>query len=292
MHHQCVAARRVAASKNMLPAPSLRLEVATMRKSFGLLAAGFCALSIAGPASGVLLPFTGSLGIEINAGLITGGPGGYSVEDLLLTVVIPGSGAAAVNGSGIAGHLTALGLAGGEFATVSLVLPVTDPWAYPFAGVQITAGNGAATFAGAGGDAFGGVMPMNGVMKVCLFATCSGAVANVEIPLSVVGKGGTASFFGPINLTVKGAPWTTGTAAIGTMTRMGGVSPLSNTGAPGGSMNLVTPIFISTNVPPYLWPAFGILSLDFIPEPATLLLGGTAIASLVAVGFVRSRRAN
>jgi hypothetical protein len=187
-----------------------------------------------------------------------------------LTVVIPGSGTAAVNGLGVAGHLTALGLAGGEFATLAYVVPQTDPpTGDAVVGVQITAANGAGDFSGAGGDTFGGVMPMNGVMKVCLFGTaCSTALSNVSIPLSVVGKGGFAQITGAVSLTVVGAPWTTGTAAIGTITRMGGVSPLSNTGAPGGTLNLVTPIFISTNRTGVdVWPAFGILNLHFFtPE--------------------------
>ena len=232
-----------------------------MRKSFGVLAAGFCALSIAGSASAASLGFTGSLTIRFDRDIrnfIDTGP---------LTMVIPGSGTAGVNGSGVAGHLTALGLAGGQFATSSLVVPQTDPGAVPIAGVQITVTNGPAAFAGAGGGAFGGVMPLHGVMKLCLFGPCSAAGVNVDIPLSVVGKGGFVAATGAVTLTAVGAPWTTGTAVIGTHTVMGGVSPFSNTGAPGGNVNLVTPIFISTNMGGSpVWPAFGILSLYFTAE--------------------------
>ena len=38
-------------------------------------------------------------------------------------------------------------------------------------------------------------------------------------------------------------------------------------------------------------PSFGILSLDFTPELDSLLLSGAAIASLVVLGFARSRHA-
>ena len=92
-----------------------------------------------------------------------------------------------------------------------------------------------------------------------------------------------------MNVTVIGAPWTTGTAAVGTVTVMGGVSPLSNTGAPSGLVTLVTPIFISTNIPASaVVPGFGILTLHFVPEPGTLLLLASGVAGLVAFG--RSRR--
>jgi hypothetical protein len=247
--------------------------------------------------------FTGSLTIKIEdagfgcPGAEGCGGGSYPPDRVPITVVIPGSGAAAVNGLGARGHLTALGFAGGGFA-IDLVVPVTDPSAFPLAGLQVTAANGVGDFSGGGGDAFGGVMPMNGVMKLCLLSTaCSGNAANLTIPLSVVGHDGTAFVEDEnlgVNLTVVGAPWTTGTAAIGTMTVMGGVSPLSNTGAPGGNVNLVTPVFISTNINVRrVWgPVFGILGLDFTPEPEALLIGGTAIVSLVALGFVRSRSAN
>jgi len=254
-----------------------------MRKAFGVLAAGFCALSIAGPAGAVLLGFTGSVTIEIEDLRFCASLGyGCAPPSGPVTLSILGTGTALVNGAGVAGHLTNLLLGGGEFAIERHVVPVTDANAAPVAGVQITATNGEGAFSGAGGGGFGGVMPMHGVMKVCLFEPCSSAVSNLDIPLSVIGEGGTATFVGAVNLTVVGAPWTTGTAAIGTNTVMGGVSPLSNTGATSGHVTLVTPVFI----------VFGILSLDFTPEPGTLLLAGAAIASLVALGFARSRRAN
>jgi hypothetical protein len=56
-------------------------------------------------------------------------------------------------------------------------------------------------------------------------------------------------------------------------------------------VTLVTPVFISTNIPqtPVWGPVFGILKVHFTPEPGTLLLAGAAVASLVALGFARAR---
>jgi len=246
-----------------------------MRKLLGVLAAGFIAMGVAGQAHAVALPFTGSIGVIV-AGLDP--------------VVLPGAGTAIVNGSGGAGHLTGLTIPASPFATTGFVLPVTDPGAFPIAGLQATAHNGTGVFGGVGGAGFGGVMPIIGAAKVCLFGPCSAAAANVAVPLSNVGAGGVAFVAAAVNVTVIGAPWTTGTAAVGTVTQMGGVSPLSNTGAPSGSITLVTPIFISTNIgASAVLPGFGVLNLHFVPEPGTLMLLGSGIAAIGVYGRSRMR---
>jgi hypothetical protein len=246
-----------------------------MRKLLGVLAAGFFAVGVAGQAQAVALGFTGATSISL-AGLAP--------------IAIPGAGTAIVNGSGPGGHLTGLTVPASPFGVTGFVLPVTDPAAFPIAGVQVTAHNATGVFGGVGGGGFGGSMPINGVSKVCLFGPCSAAVSNLVVPLSVVGAGGAAIVTGAVNLTVIGAPWTTGTAAVGTITQMGGVSPLSNTGAPSGAITLVTPIFISTNIgASAVLPGFGFLSLHFVPEPGTLMLLGSGIAGLVAFGRSRAR---
>jgi len=247
-----------------------------MRKLLGVLAAGFLAAGVAGQAHAISLGFTGSVAVSL-AGLAP--------------IALPGAGTAVVNGSGPGGHLTGLAIPASPFAVTGFVLPVTDPAAFPIAGVQVTAHNAAGGFGGVGGGGFGGVMPINGVSKVCLFGPCSAAVSNLAVPLSVVGAGGAAVVSGAVNLTVIGAPWTTGTAAVGTITQMGAVAPLSNTAAPSGTVLLVTPIFISTNIgASAVLPGFAFLSLHFVPEPGTLMLLGSGIAGLVAFGRNRARK--
>jgi hypothetical protein len=244
-----------------------------MRKLLGIFAAGLLTLGIAGQAHAIALGFTGTFTLQV-ATLLTS---------------VPGAGTAIANGSGGPGHLSGLNLAGGEFATTGFVLPVTDPAVAPIGGIQVTVANGIGNFAGVGGAGFGGVMPLEGFAKVCLFGPCSAPAANISVPLNVIGAGGAVAVGAFVNVTVIGAPWTTGTAAIGTITAMGGVSPLSNTGAPSGNVTLVTPVFISTNIPASaVVPSFGFLNLHFVPEPGTLVLLGSGIAGLVAFG--RSRR--
>jgi hypothetical protein len=196
-------------------------------------------------------------------------------------VVFTGAGTAIVNGSGGGGHLSSLQLVGGSFATTGLVVPVTDPGSAPIQGFNATLANGPGAFSD--GPSFGGVMPLIGALKVCLFGPCASAVANLTVPLSVVGVGGYANVTAINNFTVYGAPWTTGTVTIGTTTVMGGGrGPASNTGDVSGAVSLVTPIYIQNNTGPgdpvY---AFAYLNLHFVPEPGTLTLLGAGIASLV-----------
>ena len=252
-----------------------------MRKLLGILAAGLLTLGAAGQAHAVALGFTGA----------------FTLQVATLFTTVPGAGTAIVNGSGAAGHLNGLNIAGGEFATMGFVLPVTDPVVSPIRGIQVTVANGIGNFVGVGGAGFGGKMPLVGVAKVCLFGACNAAGttsspfpgANIAVPLTVIGDGGAAAVGALVNVTVIGAPWTTGTAQIGTITVMGGVAPASNTGAASGNVTLVTPVFISTNIPSSaVVPSFGFMRLHFVPEPGTLVLLGSGIAGLV--GFGRSRR--
>jgi len=235
-----------------------------------LRALSLAALALAaGGAQAGSLPFTGFLAIQVAT---------------LAPVAVPGSGVATV---GPSGHLGSLALPASPFAGTAIVVPVTDPAAAPILGIQATVHNGAGSFSG---GSLGGLMPLNGVAKVCLFAPCAAPPpANVSVPVSVVGAGGIAAVSALVNVTVIGAPWTAGTAAVGTLTAMGfqhgPASLTSSTAAPSGSVRLVTPVFVSTNIgASAVVPTFGILDLHFVPEPTTLLLLVSGVAGLVLLG--------
>jgi hypothetical protein len=241
------------------------------RSLFALVATWVCSV----PSSGAVLPFTGSLTIGFTG---------------VAPFTVHGAGVATANGPGA--HLETLALPASPFDATGLVMPYTDPAVIPlFAGLQLTVHNGAGTIAGGGG-----VIPLAGLLRSCLFSPCkipgSPPPANLLVPLSVVGVGGAITYAGILNDTVSGAPWTVGTAAVGTVTqagfRHGPASLTSSTAAASGQIRLVTPIFISTNIgaAPVI-SAFGTLDLHFVPEPGTLLLLATGILGLVRFGRAR-----
>jgi hypothetical protein len=251
-----------------------------MRKLFGVFAAALLALGVAGQANAGPSLFTGALAIQLAT---------------LPPIALPGAGIAIVNGSGGGAHLNTLQLAGGTFMTTGFTLTISPPAGGAIAGIQVTASNTAGNFFGGSlAGTLGGQMSINGFAKVCLFFTCGAPPpANLNVPLNVVGVGGAAAVGAAVNVTVIGAPWTTGTAAVGTVTVMGfghgAASGTTSTAGPSGVVQLVTPIFVSTSVAgSEVVPAFGILALHFVPEPGTLVLLGSGIAGLVMFG--RSRR--
>lgn len=234
-----------------------------MRKLFGLLAAA--AVMVAGQAQAAPTAWTGSLAVGIGT---------------LPPIAALGSGVANYSGG------STFTLAAGEFATV-VTIPVTDPGAFPIAGIKATVSNNAGSFAGGSG-----IMGVAGTANVCLFAGCGAPPpANVNVPFTVAGTRGVGIGGGPIlvggyvSVTVQGAPWTVGTATImtsmgGTVTQMGYVA--------GNNVQLVTPIVINTNIgASATLPAFGILNLTFVPEPGTLLLLASGVAGLAVLGRKR-----
>lgn len=193
-------------------------------------------------------------------------------------------------------QLTQIGFNADLFAATQIFVPVTDPGVFPIAGIVATFSNDVADFIRADGK-FAGQMPLIGVNKVCLFGTCSAAVSNLSVPISVVGKGGNAFATAAVNLTVVGAPWTQGTAAIGAITRKGNAGGVTQMAAGMSTftndIELVTPIFVSTNIgASAIVPVFG--GLNFMitstaPEPGTIAAIGAAMVTLVGVGLARRR---
>ena len=201
-------------------------------------------------------------------------------------------------------QLTKIGFAGGIFATTGLVVDVTDPDAAPISGIAATGSNAAANFTRSG-TKFGGLMPLNGVNKVCLFGECATAPGNLTVPIDVVGGPAAppdATVYATnsgIAITVKGAPWTQGAVTLGTAdggTEMQTGNFTNATQTTMGSsyknvVELVTPIFVSTNIgASAVVPVYGRLTFTVnSPEPGTIAALGAAVISLVAMGIARRR---
>lgn len=205
------------------------------------------------------VPFTGSLSLQISS---------------LPPMVVSASGSLLVNGSGEPITIQTLRIATGAFNLVASV-PVTDPAAFPLAGIKAAFSNAPATLA-----LTGGAMPIPGLANICLFGACNAALANVNVPLTVSGSRGVGIGGGPIvvgglvNVTVQGASWRTGAASIGTVSQAGFVHGPASGGsaslaAGGGKLRMVTPIVINTNIGASATiPAFGVLDL-LLPNPLT-----------------------
>jgi len=241
-----------------------------MRRLLWILA--LTALGLGGvEASAGTLPFSGSLGIALLAN-------GFPVN----TIGVSGTGLATVDGV----HIDTLSLPASPFSAAGITVPNTS-MAGPLSGLQLTVHNDAGAFAG---GPLNGPMALHGAMRLCFFAVCNATFnpGNITVPLDVVGAGGTLTVASLVDVTVSGAPWTAGTAAVGSLTAMGfqhgPASLTSSTGQSSGALRLVTPIYLSTSQEGIPYAAFGILDVHFIPEPGTLLLLGCGIAGLVLFG--------
>jgi hypothetical protein len=200
----------------------------------GIVLAGLLS-GAAEPAAALVVPFHGTMSVTIGS---------------IGPIAIEGSGSAEVT-LAPDGSLSALVLPANVFQTAGLSAPVPTSSAaslFPIVAVGLTLDHEAASFA-PGVNGFGGVMPLSGLGKVCLLDGCGGAnVVPVSIPVQVVGQHqSTVTVDGPVNLTVRGAPWTTGVAAGTISSVRGGISESVGGGIDG--LQIVTPIFIQTSLP-------------------------------------------
>jgi hypothetical protein len=238
------------------------------------------ALAVGKPSLAGVLPFEGTFQVAIAS---------------LPAFSLSGAGTASVTGTG--SELAGITLPSGVFATLGASMPVTDDAAFPLAGVKASASNAAGSFSG---SPLAGPMAVVGQATLCLFAACNdGPAANVVVPFTVGGTrgvglgGGPISVGGLLSLTLQGAPWTSGTAMAGSASLQGFVHGPASGGAEsaaaiGGVLQLVTPITIQTDlVAAPVLPAFGILTLQFVPEPGTLLLVAAGTAGLALLGRKR-----
>ena len=256
-----------------------------MRNWMNLLAAGLLALLFAAPAAS--LPYDGTLSLGVGT---------------LPPFLVPSSGDGVSTPTQVQDDDATF--------TTELVVPVTNMTpggmvtfpAFPIVDLALTGPAGLtacdvqAGAAPAGG--FGGDSPLAGNAKIGLFGPPP--FAFLTVPLSAIGvQGATAMVSSPlgVSITAFGNGWTTGTVqVIGTTGPFNGQLLAQATGTDqrtaggAGTIVLVTPTLARTNVAgSENLPLITSLTLNFVPEPGTLLLLGSGIAGLAMLG--RRRKA-
>ena len=242
--------------------------------------------------------------------------GTLSVEVLgLPPIALTGGGVATVDGPGGA-WLQTLRLAASRGGIEgAAMVPITDPSLAPNIAVRATASLGTGSFAPISGGTGTApltrrVLPLRGLAKLCLFSTSCGTFLPLPLTqhtgeggLAGVGIGGvlTIGGTGPLRFSIEAAPWTLHTATVVLETAGGGDLPVyasgfvhgagsvtGSTAAPGGVVQLVTPIRIVSNQGSDMG-AFARLSVRFLPEPGWLVLLAAGLAGLGFLELARSR---
>jgi hypothetical protein len=249
-----------------------------MRKSCRFAVVLAAALGLAGTAQGAILT---SASIFIPFGRFGVPP------------PITGTGAGTSLGVGATATLASSTLTGVATGTVTAAPPISQV-------ILSLTGHAAGSFTPSGGPGggFGGTMTLAGAVRIMAYG---GEVSLVRLPLSPAGQPG--GFFHvttpgeQIILQVSGTGWTTGswTLMVPATTIDGGTQTPYTVTATGADLRtaggadtlvLITPMFIRTNYGGDV-PTFATLTLNYVPEPSTLLLVGVGIAGLALRGRKR-----
>lgn len=199
------------------------------------------------------------------------------------------------------GAITRIEFPAGVFVADAISIPFVGStelqFMPPVGGVQLTFANEAGVFTRAAtppSEVLRGVMPLAGVHKFCVFFVACGATptANVTVPLSVIGEGGTTMVTALPQVTLSGGSWSTGTVTVdGADQETGMIAGTIQAGSNGTLVRLVTPVFLSTNTVG-TYPSvrgLGVLTFLLIPEPDVAALLAASAATLVMLGWRRRR---
>ena len=270
-------------------------------------AAAFVLLLLAAPSHAATLPFTATLSLQIGTlpGAVFTGSGVAQSMGLGNSFTLPAnvfSGSISFTKALFTGvplisglKVNVTGNAAGSF-NPGFTPPLLHPTAlWPGSPPVFTSG---VTLAGGG---IGGAMAVGGSAGVNVLM-----LATLPVPLTVLGTGSTIfTNAGAVSIQVIATQWTTGPAKALYATAYTFHGPMSGTftsfvdltmtgsdnRTPGGqgTVTLVSPVKVLTNVSGNL-AVVARLTVNFIPEPGTLVLFAAGLVGLAALGSRVSRQ--